>query len=82
MELLKTYIVQELVVRPLQERGIDRDDRLQAAHLAAIASPIMVASCLAGFLVYGAIALRERPNLFQGLGLVCSLGGIALLALD
>lgn len=57
-------------------------DLLQAAHLAAIASPIMVASCLAGFLVYGAIALRERPNLFQGLGLVCSLGGIALLALD
>ena len=36
--------------------------------------------CLAGFLVYGAIALRERPNRFQTLGIVCSLGGIALLA--
>ena len=56
-------------------------DRLQAAGLAAVAMPIMVASCLAGFLVYGAIALRERPNRFQTLGIVCSLGGIALLAM-
>ena len=56
-------------------------DRLQAAGLAAIASPIMVASCLAGFLIYGAIALRERPNRHQMLGILCSLGGIALLAL-
>ena len=55
-------------------------DRLQAAGLAAIASPIMVASCLAGFLVYGAIALHERPGRYQALGIVCSLGGIALLA--
>ena len=55
-------------------------DRLQAAGLAAIASPIMVASCLAGFLVYGALALRERPNRHQTLGILCSLGGIALLA--
>lgn len=55
-------------------------DRLQAAGLAAIASPIMVASCLAGFLIYGAVAMRERPNRFQALGLLCSLGGIALLA--
>lgn len=57
-------------------------DRLQAAGLAAIASPIMVASCLAGFLVYGAIALRERPNLHQTLGILCSLGGITLLAIQ
>lgn len=57
-------------------------DRLQAARLAAIASPIMVASCLAGFLVYGAIALRERPNLHQTLGILCSLGGITLLAIQ
>lgn len=57
-------------------------DRLQAAGLAAIASPIMVASCLAGFLIYGAIALRERPNLYQSLGILCSLGGIALLAMQ
>lgn len=56
-------------------------DRLQAAGLAAIASPVMVASCLAGFFVYGAVALRERPNLHQTLGILCSLGGIALLAL-
>ena len=55
-------------------------DRLQAAGLAAIASPIMVASCLVGFVIYGAIALRERPNRHQWLGLLCSLGGIALLA--
>lgn len=55
-------------------------DRLQAVGLAAIASPVMVASCLAGFLVYGAIALRERPNRYQTLGIICSLGGIALLA--
>ncbi|MBQ6248515.1 MAG: EamA/RhaT family transporter, partial [Kiritimatiellae bacterium] len=56
-------------------------DRLQAAGLAAIASPIMVASCLVGFVIYGAIALRERPNRHQWLGLLCSLGGIALLAM-
>ena len=56
-------------------------DRLQAAGLAAIASPIMVASCLMGFLVYGAIALRERPNRYQTLGILCSLGGVVLLAL-
>lgn len=55
-------------------------DRLQVAGLAAIASPIMVASCLVGFVIYGAIALRERPNRHQWLGLLCSLGGIALLA--
>ena len=56
-------------------------DRLQAAGLAAVASPVMVASCLAGFFVYGAVALRERPNLHQTLGILCSLGGIALLSL-
>lgn len=55
---------------------------LLAAGLAAIASPVMVASCLAGFLIYGAIALRERPNLYQSLGILCSLGGIALLAMQ
>lgn len=56
-------------------------DILQSAGRAAIASPIMVASCLVGFLVYGAIALRERPNRFQTMGILCSLGGITLLAL-
>ena len=56
-------------------------DRLQAAGLAAIASPIMVASCLVGFVIYGAIALRERPNRYQTLGILCSLGGVVLLAL-
>lgn len=56
-------------------------DLLQAANLAAIASPVMVASCIVGFLVYGAVALRERPNRHQTLGIVCSLVGIALLAI-
>lgn len=55
-------------------------DRLQSAGLAAIASPIMVASCLAGFLCYGAIALRERPNRHQMFGILCSIGGISFLA--
>ena len=41
----------------------------------------MVASCLVGFLIYGAIALRELPNRHQLLGILCSLGGITLLAL-
>ncbi|MBQ7721750.1 MAG: hypothetical protein IJT64_02450 [Kiritimatiellae bacterium] len=56
-------------------------DLLQAANLAAIASPIMVASCIVGFLIYGAIALRERTNRHQTMGIVCSLVGIALLAM-
>jgi len=56
-------------------------DRLSEAGMASIVTPIMVASCIVGFAVYGMIVLREKPNLFQILGIACNLAGIACMAL-
>ena len=55
-------------------------DRLEAAGLIAVANPLMLASCLVGFTIYGAVALRERPSRAQLLGTLFALAGIALIA--
>lgn len=55
-------------------------DRLEAAGLIAVANPLMLASCLVGFTIYGAVALRERPSRAQLLGTFFALAGIALIA--
>ena len=55
-------------------------DRLEAAGLIAVANPLMLASCLVGFTIYGAVALREHPSRAQLLGTLFALAGIALIA--
>ena len=56
-------------------------DILQRHHCGSMGYPVMVASCIAGFFVYGVAVLRERPTRRQWLGVVCALSGIALVAL-
>lgn len=56
-------------------------DRLAAAGRIAIANPLMLASCLVGFGVYGALALHERQTRAGLLGIVFALAGIVLIAI-
>lgn len=55
-------------------------DRLEAAGRIAVATPLMLSSCLVGFTIYGAVFLRERPSRPQLLGTAFALAGIALVA--
>lgn len=55
-------------------------DRLEAAGRISVANPVMLAACLAGFLLYGLVALRERPSGAQLAGTACAIAGAALVA--
>ena len=55
-------------------------DRLEAAGRIAVANPTMLAACLVGFTIYGAVFLRERPSRAQLLGTAFALAGIGLVA--
>ena len=55
-------------------------DRLEAAGRIAVATPLMLCSCLVGFTAYGAVVLRERPSRPQLVGTAFALAGIALVA--
>lgn len=55
-------------------------DRLEEAGRIAVANPTMLAACLVGFTIYGAIFLRERPSRAQLLGTAFALAGIVLVA--
>ena len=55
-------------------------DRLEEAGRIAVANPTMLAACLVGFTIYGAVFLRERPSRAQLLGTAFALAGIVLVA--
>lgn len=55
-------------------------DRLEAAGRISVANPVMLAACLAGFAIYGAVALREKPPPLQFAGTAATVLGAALIA--
>ncbi len=55
-------------------------DILQRNNCGSMGYPTMVASCIAGFFVYGFAVLHERPRRLQWLGAAFALAGIALVA--
>jgi drug/metabolite transporter (DMT)-like permease len=55
-------------------------DRLEEAGRIAVANPTMLAACLVGFTLYGAMFLHERPSRAQLLGTAFALAGIVLVA--
>ena len=55
-------------------------DRLEAAGRISVANPVMLAACLAGFAIYGAFALREKPQPLQLAGTAATILGAALIA--
>ena len=55
-------------------------DRLEAAGRISAANPIMLASCLVGFVIYGTVALKERLTLTQLAGTALAVAGAAFIA--
>ncbi len=55
-------------------------DRLEAVGRIAVANQTMLAACLVGFTICGAVFLRERPSRAQLLGTAFALAGIGLVA--
>lgn len=55
-------------------------DRLEAAGRISAANPIMLASCLLGFAIYGTVALKERLTLTQLGGTALAVAGAAFIA--
>ena len=55
-------------------------DRLEEAGRIAVANPTMLAACLVGFTIYGAMFLSERLSRAQLLGTAFALAGIVLVA--
>ena len=55
-------------------------DRLEAAGRISAANPIMLASCLVGFAIYGTVALKERLTLTQLAGTTLAVAGAAFIA--
>ena len=55
-------------------------DRLEAAGRISAANPIMLASCLVGFAIYGTVALKERLTLTQVAGTSLAVAGAAFIA--
>lgn len=55
-------------------------DRLEAAGRISAANPIMLASCLLGFAIYGTVALKERLTLTQLAGTALAVAGAAFIA--
>jgi len=54
-------------------------DALAAEGIGSASYPVMVSSCLIGFILYSRFILRERMNLLQKTGLACCIAGVILI---
>ena len=56
-------------------------DYLSAKGQGAIAYPILVASCIAGFAFYSVLFLHEKTSLIQKIGILASIVGVIIISI-